>query len=112
VGLRRASWVTGLGLRLGILVGILALMVVASRPFCRMFCPLGAMYAFTARAALTRLEVDQDACTTCGLCDQACPMELNVLKEIGGMECIACGDCKKVCPKGGIKRVFGLRMKD
>ena len=39
-------------------------------------------------------------------------MELNVLKEIGGMECIACGDCKKVCPKSGIHRVFGLGMKD
>jgi polyferredoxin len=103
--------VTGLGLRLGILAVILVLMVVASRPFCRMFCPLGAIYAFTPRVALTRLEVNHDACIECGKCDQSCPMELNVLKEIGGMECIACGDCKKVCPKQGIKRVFGLGMK-
>ncbi len=103
-----ASWVSGLALRLSILVVILVLMVIASRPFCRMFCPLGAMYGLTARAALMRMRVDHDACIECGICNQACPMELNVLQEIGGTECIACGDCKKACPKGGIHRVFGL----
>jgi ferredoxin len=102
------EWVAGLGLRLGILVVLLALMVVASRPFCRMLCPLGALYALTPRVALTRLEVNTDACTQCGKCNEVCPMELNVLKDVGGRDCIACGDCKKACPQQGIRRVFGF----
>jgi polyferredoxin len=102
------TWGGGLWLRLGILGGILVLMVVAARPFCRMFCPLGAMYGLMAPAALTRMKIDRAACVACGLCDKACPVELNVLKEIGGRECIACGDCKKACPKQGIHRVFGV----
>jgi polyferredoxin len=106
-----AAWVSGLVLRLAILAVILVLMIVASRPFCRMFCPLGAIYAFTAPAALTRLQINADACTRCGDCNHACPMELNVIKEIGGMECIACGDCKKACPQHGIHRVFSLGIK-
>lgn len=105
---RVSAWTSGLMLRLGILGAILVLMVIASRPFCRMFCPLGAMYGLIAPAALTRMKVDNTACIGCGICDKACPVELNVLKEIGGRECIGCGDCKKACPKQGIHRVFGL----
>ena len=102
------AWVGSVWLRLTILVVFLVGMVIASRPFCRLFCPLGAMYGLTARLALTRMKVETSACIDCGKCDKACPLELDVRKEIGGMECIACGDCKKVCPKSGIKRTFGL----
>lgn len=101
-------WATGMSLRLAILAVFLILMVLASRPFCRLFCPLGAMYGLTARLALMRMKLDPVKCVQCGKCDQVCPLDLDVRKELGGMECIACGDCKKVCPKSGIKRVFGV----
>jgi len=99
---------SGLWLRLAILVAFLGLMVISSRPFCRLFCPMGALYALTARVAVTRLKVEATACIDCGHCDKVCPMDLDVRKEIGGAECIACGDCKKVCPQSGIKRVVGF----
>lgn len=102
------QWVRSRALPLGILFFFLVLMILASRPFCRLFCPLGVMYALTARAAIARIEIDPSACVNCGACDKACPVDLDVRKEIGGPECIACGDCKSACPKQGIRRRFGL----
>lgn len=97
------------GLRLGILAGFLVLMWLASRPFCRGFCPLGAIYGLTARAAISRIALDASHCIDCGACRRACPAELDVPKEVGGPECIACGDCITACPEGGIHRRFGFR---
>lgn len=102
------AWLAARALRLGILLAFLVLMILAARPFCRLFCPLGAMYALTARAAVTRMTLNPDACVSCGLCDKVCPVGLDVRKEVGGSECIACGDCKNICPQSGIKRVVGL----
>jgi ferredoxin len=95
-------------LRMSILGIFLVLMVIATRPFCRMFCPLGAIYALTAPLSLSGMAVHSSVCTDCGRCDTVCPMELDVRREVGGSECIACGDCKKVCPQHGIVRTFGL----
>jgi len=100
--------VSGRTLRFGILAAFLLLMLMVSRPFCRTFCPAGAIYGLFCRVALSRITVDPGACVQCGLCDRVCPVDLDVRKEAGGAECVACGDCIKVCPKGGIRREFGL----
>ena len=97
----------GSALRLGILAAFLILMVLVSRPFCQTFCPLGAIYGLFSRFALARMSVDKNACTGCGLCEEVCPVDLDVVKEVGGAECIACGDCIKVCPQTAIARQFG-----
>jgi ferredoxin len=95
-------------LRLGILIVFLILMVIASRPFCRLFCPLGAIYALTTPLSLSGMAIHSDACIDCGKCDEVCPVGLDVRREVGSAECIACGDCKKVCPQHGIYRTYGL----
>jgi ferredoxin len=94
--------------KLGVLAAFLVLMWLASRPFCRGFCPLGAAYALTARFALVRIELEREQCISCGSCDRACPAELDVRREVGGPECIACGDCIAACPTGGIRRRVGI----
>ena len=93
---------------LGILGVFLVLMVLVSRPFCRSFCPLGAIYALTSRLALWRVKVHEPDCIHCGLCSKVCPTDLDVPREAGGPECVACGDCIRACPKGAIRREFGL----
>jgi ferredoxin len=99
---------SGRALRISILVGFLVLMLVVSRPFCRTFCPAGAIYALFSGVALARMSLDKDACVHCNACSRVCPVDLDVPKEVGGAECIACGDCMQVCPKSGIRRSFGL----
>ncbi len=95
-------------LRIGILVAFLVLMALVSRPFCRIFCPLGAVYGLFNRAALLRIVVDKDKCVRCGRCDQFCPVGLDVEKEAGGPECIYCGECIRVCHKDAIRRTWRL----
>jgi len=98
-------------LRFVILGFFLLLMVFVSRPFCRTFCPLGALYAIAAPLALTRVMLDKSLCINCGQCDKVCPVDLDVRKEVGGTECIACGDCIKICPKAALTRKIGWKEK-
>ena len=100
-GLYAGSWFS---FRYLLLFAFLALMILDCRPFCRMLCPLGAMYGLLAPMALTGFRLDRERCTDCGLCDRACPVDLDVRREIGGPECIACGDCIRQCPQGGLQR--------
>jgi len=89
----------------------LLLMILTSRPFCRTFCPLGALYALTAPVALSRIKLDKSACIHCHACSRVCPVDLDVPKEVGGPECLACGDCQTACPQNGIRREFGFGKK-
>jgi ferredoxin len=101
-------WSGQLWLRLGVAAVFLALMVAAARPFCRAFCPLGALWSLTHRLALARVEfTGHDICTDCGACERACPLDLELPREAGGPDCIACGDCVSACKQGGIQRRWG-----
>ena len=100
--------VSGRAMRFGILVAFLLLMLLVSRPFCRTFCPAGAIYGLFSRISIWRVQLDNDLCTHCGACNRVCPVDLYVPKEVGGPECIACGDCIKACPRSGIRRKFGV----
>ena len=91
--------------------GLLAATVIASmliyRPFCKYLCPLGAFYALFNRWSLTRMELDEGSCIHCKKCVRACPMQVDVLKNINSAECIRCGKCESVCPTGAIDIKFG-----
>ncbi len=104
-----SSWFS---LRFIILYLFLILMILSSRPFCRIMCPLGAIYGLTTKFSLMNFRFDTNTCVDCGLCDKACPVGLDVRKEIGGMECIACGDCIRVCPKNSLSREFLNKKKE
>ncbi len=95
-------------LRLLITVILLGLSIFISRFFCRGFCPLGAMYGVVSRFAVVRIKLDKDKCIDCGKCDNVCPAELDVRKEVGRSECLSCGDCVHSCPTGALKRKVGL----
>lgn len=97
----------GLALRFTVLLFFLALMTTVSRGFCRTFCPLGALYGLASYFALWRVVIDRPLCVDCGACDRACPVEIDVRREVGGPECIACGECIKACPTAALRRRLG-----
>jgi len=69
------------------------------RPFCRLFCPYGAVASLIAKFSRLKLE-KVDTCTKCGLCDKKCPTgEIN--EKYG--ECYLCGRCIRTCNVNAIK---------
>lgn len=76
-----------------------------TRIWCRMLCPLGAIYGLTSKPAFMERVVD--GCIQCGKCHQHCRM--GAIKEGAGYvkgECILCMDCVYDCPVGAEKFVW------
>lgn len=73
--------------------------IVIFRPFCRFFCPLGAIYSFFNRYAIFGIHLDKEKCTNCGACTASCKMDV---LRVNDRECIRCGECKKRCHCGAL----------
>lgn len=51
------------------------------------------------------ITIDKDACSACGACVDACPVEAITMAdvaEVNADECIDCGSCVSVCPTDAI----------
>ena len=90
-----------------VLAGFTVWSVVASRPFCRTACPLGAFYAMFSRVRLVQLRVDKGRCNGCKACAQACPVDVNVSRSSRDPECILCLSCLKTCKSGAVNLEIG-----
>lgn len=89
-----------------VLAAVVLLSMLVHRPFCRYLCPLGAFYALFQRFSFYQMSLERDKCVDCTRCEKACPMAVEVTKQINSAECIRCGRCKYVCPTGAIKSGF------
>ncbi len=87
-----------------ILMMFLIWFVISKRPFCRLFCPMGALLALFSRFSMVRLELG-DGCDGCNKCSDICPMELDVTVEYNSEECIRCLECTK-CGYVNLKTMF------
>jgi len=101
------------------LVGItLAPAALGRRGFCRYFCPFG-VWGIVAekigsalRIPRIMLRANASACTSCGTCTRACPMQLEVSEMVAASamratECFMCETCVDVCPAKAIQVGFG-----
>ena len=79
-------------LKMAILAFFLIWFVLAKRPFCRVACPMGAIWALFNRKSLLKSKVEK-TCPDCGQCTSYCPMDLEVYKEVDSENCIKCLDC-------------------
>lgn len=82
-----------------------ASVLIKKRFWCRTICPLGAIYALTAKAALLRRVVR--GCSDCGACAANCRM--GAIRDdfsYSKGECILCMDCVYDCPAAGTSFAF------
>lgn len=85
-------------LKVSILLAVIAGSVVVHRFFCRLLCPLGAIYGLLNGVSFYRLTCSADKCNGCGRCRRACPVDLDPTKDFNSAECIRCGQCVSTCP--------------
>lgn len=94
--------------KVAILVFTIILSIYTFRPFCKVICPLGAIYSLFNPISIYKYSIDKDKCTKCKKCSMECDMGIEVYKNPNSMECIRCGKCKEVCKANAIKAIFKL----
>ncbi len=84
--------------KLTIMIFFIFWSVIASRPFCRTTCPLGAFYSLFSRFKVVRLHLNEENCTKCEACHNVCPMGVKFNESPDDLECISCLACmNKAC---------------
>ena len=90
--------------KIGILLGVIVAAIAVKRPFCRVICPIGAVYSVLNKGSLMHLTFSgQNVCTNCGVCRKVCPMNIDPHENQNQLECIRCNECVSACPKSGLK---------
>ena len=90
-------------LKISVMMIIFVACIKINRLFCKILCPLGAIYGLLNKFSFYRLQINQSQCIKCGRCQNICPMAINPVKNPDSMECIRCEKCAVVCPKNIIK---------
>ncbi len=83
------------------------------RPWCRYACPLGAASGLLGKLSPVYLKREPEACKTCKICTNACPMGLPVhtATTVTSADCISCLACVDACPREGAMEVrLGLPL--
>jgi polyferredoxin len=106
----RLVFASGLAYRLQLtmlvmFVAILAFSWIERRMWCRHLCPLGALLGLVGRMAPFGRVIDDRACTACGVCAAACPMD--AVRDGGhSTDCSRCEaglECADACEQGAIR---------
>ena len=98
-------------IKFSILILVIAGCLFVRRFFCKILCPLGAIYGLLNKVSLYHITVDKKKCINCGKCADACMMDVDPVKYPRSAECIRCGACRAICPKGAITIGFGSGKK-
>jgi ferredoxin-type protein NapF len=98
---------------LAFMVLIVFLAVYKGRWYCNNLCPVGTLLGIFSRFSVFKIKMDENACTSCGLCAKECKAGCIDIKEkeVDFSRCVACFDCFKACPEEGIGYKYQLRKR-
>ena len=88
-----------------ICVLILVAMFFTWRPWCTLFCPLGAIYGLCNRVSVFFVRFHPERCDDCDLCSTLCRYHGPSERRGGDMRCIRCLDCTR-CTAVTLSHVF------
>ncbi len=85
-------------LKLGIIVTFLIAIVFTVRPWCRILCPLGAIYGLCNRFSVLRLDLKEHQCTDCKRCRTLCDYGIQPDQTPNSDQCLRCLECTQCGP--------------
>ncbi len=85
------SWPNAL--KTTILLLFLLAMFVKVRPWCRILCPLGAIFGLFNKFSAVYMRLDTDKCNECRLCEKKCRYGVIPERELQSANCIRCMEC-------------------
>jgi len=96
-----------------ILMVFLISMIFIRRSFCRIACPLGAIYSLFNKVSIFKMVHDPDACVLCQQCYRDCPMGVRFYEGANQLDCIRCLKCyQESCQYGAISiEVAGIPIR-
>ncbi len=82
---------------------VLVLSLFFERPWCRWFCPFGAMLGIIQLFSPCKPRRNEKLCASCMLCTRACPMRIHIHKNKSVLDtrCNRCWTCISSCPREG-----------
>jgi ferredoxin-type protein NapH len=83
-------------IKLAILTAVVVASFMIKRPFCRMFCPLGAVFGLFNRISLLQIVTRGPADPKVD-CRKLCPVDLDIRRHPASPDCIRCLQCTR-CP--------------
>jgi len=95
------------------LVLIFFLAIYKGRWYCNTLCPVGTLLGLLSRFSIFKVRMDENTCTSCGLCAKECKAGCIDVKEkkVDFSRCVACYDCFKACPEDGIGYRYNFKTK-
>ena len=75
------------------------------RPWCTLFCPLGAIFSLCNRVSMVFVRFRAERCNDCDLCRDLCKYRGPGEQRAGDLRCIRCLDCVR-CKALGVGTVF------
>ena len=76
----------------------LVAVLFTNRPWCRILCPLGAIFGFFNRFSILSMKLDDHHCTQCGRCRTICSYGVKPDKSPNSDSCLRCMECTKCGP--------------
>lgn len=84
----------------GIMLGLLILSFLLRNPWCRYFCPYGALLGLLAMVSPLQVKRKASSCIDCKKCERTCPAAIPLTNKtvMRSPECIGCLECVAICP--------------